>query len=142
MTHVMETVHRKFSQTYEKQRVILSFEDFIAQVKSKPRRYIRDAASYLLDTFDYFETRQVDHPFLKVKDRFQLFDVKNERCVPVVGGEQVHRNVYNLLQSFARQGFSSKLILLHGPNGSAKTSTGLINAMQAYRNRRRCYLSF
>ncbi|MEO1335877.1 MAG: serine protein kinase PrkA, partial [Myxococcota bacterium] len=38
------------------------------------------------------------------------------------GQEQVQNEVYRLLTNFVRQGRVSKLVLLHGPNGSAKSS--------------------
>ena len=41
----------------------------------------------------------------------------------------VQNHIYRSLKTFVRQGFNNKLILLHGPNGSAKTS--IIHAIMA-----------
>ena len=66
--------------------------------------------------------------------RYCLFDFISERNNGIVGCEQVHSEIYNYLVKFKRKGFVDKLILLHGPNGSAKSSTveKIANAMELY----------
>src|SRR5439155_855895 len=53
---------------------------------------------------------------------------EGEGGAPVVGQEEVQNAIYRILHSFVRAGRVHKLILLHGPNGSAKSS--LVAALQ------------
>ena len=52
----------------------------------------------------------------------------------VAGQEEVQWDVYRCLANFAREGRVNKLILLHGPNGSAKSSfvRALMMGLDAY----------
>jgi len=60
--------------------------------------------------------------------RFKLFDHPIEGIAPkLIGHEEVQTEIYKTLRSFERQGHNNKLVLLHGPNGSAKTT--LIHAI-------------
>src|SRR5438477_387706 len=64
--------------------------------------------------------------------RFKLFDrpfdqgpgslQEGEGGAPVCGHEEVQNAIYRILNGFVRAGRINKLILLHGPNGSAKSS--------------------
>lgn len=124
-----------YQDLYQKRRVILTFSHFLELVQANPRRYIRNAADYLLDTFKYFgETKGGGVNGLDEPLRYKLFDFGTERNGAVIGGEYVQAEIKNILESFARRGFASKLILLHGPNGSAKSSTveSLARGMQRY----------
>ena len=47
----------------------------------------------------------------------------------VVGQEAVQNQLYRAFKTFSRQGINNKLLLLHGPNGSAKTS--IIHSLMA-----------
>jgi predicted Ser/Thr protein kinase len=85
------------------------------------------------DCFDHFGTRQVKYPW-GTFDRFNLFDLPWERDAQapfakespakgaLVGQEQVQGEVYRVLSNFAREGRPNRLILMHGPNGSAKST--------------------
>jgi predicted Ser/Thr protein kinase len=52
----------------------------------------------------------------------------------VVGHEEVQAALYRILTNFVRAGRVNKLILLHGPNGSAKSSlvSSLMHGMEVY----------
>jgi len=61
--------------------------------------------------------------------RFKLFDLPWEpstarRCRrgALVGQEHVQEEIYRALSNFVREGRPNRLILLHGPNGSAKST--------------------
>ena len=47
---------------------------------------------------------------------------EGEGGAPVIGQEEVQNAIYRMLAIFVRAGRVHKLILLHGPNGSAKSS--------------------
>src|SRR5262249_38937551 len=58
--------------------------------------------------------------------RWRLFDLPWEdevgRRDALVGHEALQAEVYRALSTFARQGRVNRLVLLHGPNGSAKST--------------------
>ena len=106
---------------FQKRQVILSFSGFLEKLAQKPHLLIRNSPRYIYDAFGYFGTTTImdgDRQF----QRWRLFDIGTERHIPIIGSEAQQGDIYNILSGFVRQGFASKLILLHGPNGSAKTS--------------------
>ncbi len=122
------------STDFVKNRSILSYEEYLNLFLQDPRRQARNAAQYLREVMDHFGTEQVPHPRGKIR-RFKLFDLKDgDREGAVAGQEEVQNDIYRLLGNFTRSGRINKLILLHGPNGSAKSSliNGLKRAMEAY----------
>lgn len=113
---------------FKQRKSVLTFADYLALVEKSPRSLIRNSAAYLRDVFDHFGKSP------DAAGRFAIFDLGTERHIPIIGGEAVQRDFYNILQAFVRQGGTNKLIMLHGPNGSAKTSTieSIAHAMQVY----------
>jgi predicted Ser/Thr protein kinase len=115
----------------------LSFDDFLTLFASDPRRYARDAARWMRDMFDHYGTREVDRPWGKVT-RWRLFDLPWEdeagQRDALVAHEELQREVYRALSNFAEQGRVDRLLLLHGPNGSAKSTfcATLMRAMEDY----------
>lgn len=130
----IEDLSQRYQNIYKKRNVILTFDNFIDLARKDPRRYIRNAPKYLLDTFQYFKTKDPEESDLIKEKRFILFDMGTERNGPIIGGEYVQKEIFNILESFVRGGYANKMILLHGPNGSAKSSTveAIANAMQSY----------
>jgi len=126
---------------FKQRKTLLSFADFLTIVQKNPRSMIRNSSSYLRDVFDHFgrSDSKVDGArsgttHVQGLERFKIFDIGTERQIPIIGGESVQKEFYNIIQAFVRQGVSNKLIMLHGPNGSAKTSTieAIAHAMQLY----------
>ena len=122
-----------YRNQFQEQKVILSFQAFLDLVKANPKNMIRSSSEYLRDTFDHFGKREIKDGKNKL-ERFKLFDQGTQKCPSIIGGESVQDEIYKILQTFCRQGISNKLILLHGPNGSAKTSTieAIANGMSKY----------
>ena len=103
-------------------RSILSFEEYLELFLQSPRLQSRNSAQYLLEVMDHFGTTQVSHPAGPTR-RFKLFDLTDgERAGRVAGQEEVQNALYRLLGNFVRAGAVNKLVLLHGPNGSAKST--------------------
>ncbi len=123
-------------------RRVLSFAEFLALFDEQPVRYSRDASRYLRDVLDHYGTRQVHHPWGEFT-RYNLFDLPWEaasgpaddtaRKAPsaerprlargaLVGQEHVQEEIYRSLSNFVREGRPNRLVLLHGPNGSAKST--------------------
>ncbi len=121
---------------FAENRSLLSFEEYLSAVLEAPRRHARGAAQYLRDVMDHFGAEDRETPIGRVR-RWKLFDLEFDpdgRAQRVAGQEEVQAAVYRALGSFVRSGRVNKLILLHGPNGSAKSSivSALVRAMEAY----------
>jgi predicted Ser/Thr protein kinase len=118
----LQTVGSEVSNDFVKNRTILSFEEYIALFSQSPKSQARNAAQYLKDAIDHFGTEMVPHPTGKIR-RFKIFDApQGEGEIRVAGQEEVQNAIYRLLGNFVRAGRINKLIMLHGPNGSAKSS--------------------
>jgi serine protein kinase len=118
----LQSVGAEVTNDFVKNRSILSFEEYLNFFAQDPRRQARNAAQYLRDVIDHFGSETVPHPSGKIR-RFKLFDlVESDRDGRVAGQEEVQNAIYRLLGNFTRAGRINKLILLHGPNGSAKSS--------------------
>ncbi len=130
---LLDEARSRFAQS----RRVLSFDEFVDLFASNPQRYGRDAARYLRDMFDHYGTEPVERPYGK-DTRWKLFDLPWEdeagKRAALVGHEDLQREVYRALSNFSRQGKIDRLVLLHGPNGSAKSTFAqcLMRAMENY----------
>jgi serine protein kinase len=114
-------------------RRVLSFAEFLALFDEQPVRYSRDASRYLRDVFDHYGKTTVRHPWGEFT-RFNLFDLPWETPAAtgsgatafprgaLVGQEHVQEEIYRAMSNFVREGRPNRLMLLHGPNGSAKST--------------------
>ncbi len=121
-------------------RSILSFDEYAQAFVEAPRQHARSSAQYLRDVLDHFGSEERETPAGKVR-RWLLFDLPFEpeaRALRVAGQEEVQAALYRAIGTFVRSGRVNKLILLHGPNGSAKSSivSALVRGMEAYSNLR------
>lgn len=118
----LQDVGSSVSTDFEKSRSLLSFEEYLQLFAAAPQMQARNAAQYLKDAVDSFGTEMVAHPSGPIR-RFKVFDAAKEgHDVRVAGQEEVQNAIYRLLGNFVRAGRINKLILMHGPNGSAKSS--------------------
>ena len=131
-------------------RRVLSFAEFLALFDGDPVRHSRDASRYLRDVFDHYGKTTIAHPWGEFT-RFNLFDLPweppppstepKERSgpwhrrasrarapsVPFRAGRSSARSRCRKRstarsRNFVREGRPNRLILLHGPNGSAKST--------------------
>jgi predicted Ser/Thr protein kinase len=117
---VAESVEKRF----QRGRRVLSFSEYLDLFASDPVRFARDASRYLRDCFDHFGTIAVDHPWGKFT-RWKLFDLgwdPSQAHHALIGQEQVQEEIYRSVSNFVREGRPNRLVLLHGPNGSAKST--------------------
>lgn len=134
---VAESVERRFQTG----RRVLSFSEYLDLFATDPVRYSRDASRYLRDVFDHYGTTKVEHPW-GTFTRWNLFDHPWDGGGPgkplprgaLVGQEPVQEEIYRAISNFVREGRPSRLLLLHGPNGSAKSTivTCLMRALESY----------
>ncbi len=121
---------------FAENRSLLSFDEYVDAFAEAPRVHARSSAQYVRDVLDHFGSEERDTPVGKVR-RWRLFDLSFEpepRALRVAGHEEVQASLYRALGTFVRSGRVSKVILLHGPNGSAKSSilAALMRGMEAY----------
>ncbi len=130
--HLLHNLNVEARSLFQERQAILSFVDYLKLLEEQPTRLIRNANQYLFDVFNHYglseQWSENGHP------RWKIFDIGTERNIPIIGAESVQEEIFNILSSFIRQGYSNKLIVLHGPNGSAKSSIieSLSNAMRYY----------
>ncbi|MEZ4404331.1 MAG: hypothetical protein R3B06_30200 [Kofleriaceae bacterium] len=113
-----EAVRGQFAST----RRMMSFAEYLEVLLAEPRRQLRSAPQYLVDCFEHFGTEQVRYPWGEVT-RWRLFDAPwADGEGRLIGQEAAQAQVYRALSGFVRDGAPSRLLLLHGPNGSAKST--------------------
>ncbi|HEY8086402.1 MAG TPA: serine protein kinase PrkA [Polyangiaceae bacterium] len=128
-------------QRFRASRRVLSFTEFLTLFEQQPVRYSRDASRYLRDVFDHYGSSTVRYPWGD-STRYRLFDMPWERssvdgALPrgaLVGQEHVQEEIYRALSNFVREGRPTRLVLLDGPNGSAKSTIAqcMMAALEQY----------
>jgi serine protein kinase len=107
---------------FTRNRRVMSFAEYLDLVVAEPMRQLRSSTQYMVDCFDHYGFSNVKYPWGDVR-RFHLFDTPwangEDR---LFGQEHVQNEVYRVLRSFVQDGRPNKLVLLHGPNGSAKST--------------------
>lgn len=122
LLEAVESVRRDFRT----ERRVLSFEAYLELFASDPVRYSRNASEYVRDAFDHFGTERSSQPWGE-EERFKLFDLpwleeEDASGEALIGQERVQAEIYRSLCNFAREARANKLLVLHGPNGSAKST--------------------
>jgi serine protein kinase len=134
LARIAEQVERSFKE----ERRLLSFREYLALFATEPVRHSRDAARYMRDMFDYFGRVSAERPWGALT-RFRLFDLPflddaDRQREALVGQEAVQLELYRALNNFVREGRPNRVLLLHGPNGSAKSTVAacLMRALEHY----------
>ncbi len=139
MTVELDDVGRTIARSFQEGRRLMSFQEYFDLFKANPLQQARNTAQYVRDMFDYFGSRTLDKPHGEER-HFHLFDGPEENHRPVragdrlIGQEVVQEEIYRILNAFVRERRVNRLILLHGPNGSAKSTiiARIMRAMKAY----------
>jgi predicted Ser/Thr protein kinase len=140
----LDTIRGEVKARFEAQKRVLSYGEYLELVEDSPRRYTRDAGRYLKDCLDFFGSYDVERPTGSFK-RWKLFDLEfghhnsghqaelrlRDR---LAGQEATQQAFYRILDGFEREGRANRLVLLHGPNGSAKSTFAacLMRGLEAY----------
>lgn len=133
----LSKITEKTAAEFRTGRRILSFQEYLGLFSGDPKRYGRDAGRYVRDAFDHYGTQPVERPW-GTCTRFRLFDLpwqpERERVGAVVGHEEIQEDIYRSLCNFVGEGRANRLILLHGPNGSAKSTIAgcILQALEHY----------
>ena len=103
-------------------RRVMSFAEYLELASARPHQQLRSAPQYIRDCFDFYGVEMLQFAWGQIR-RFKLFDCEwaggRDR---LVGQEDVQNRIYRALTNFVNEGVSNKLVLLHGPNGSAKST--------------------
>jgi serine protein kinase len=119
---VLDGMATKGQQTFAALQQILSFDEYFKETLRAPHLHVRNAATYVRDTFDHYGSETVRTVRGPLR-RFKLFDAAfNGGATQVFGQEDVQNEVYKHLTSFVERGRVDKLIMIHGPNGTAKST--------------------
>ena len=134
----LREIAEKVQRDFEEQRRLLSYQEYLALFAADPVRYSRDAARYLRDAFDFYGKIEVERPWGTLT-RFRLFDLPfleqgEARREQLIGQEFVQSEIYRVLSNFAREGRPNRVTVLHGPNGSAKSTVAacIMRALEHY----------
>ncbi len=134
----LDTIAQALEERFKTSKTVLSFREYVELFAEDPKRHGRDAATYVRDMFDHYGTVTVDKPWGKLV-RFRLFDLpwdghEDARDMPLVGQEEIQGEIYRSLSNFVNEGRANRLVLMHGPNGSAKSTTAacILRALEHY----------
>ncbi len=118
----LERIGRSIAARYAEDRRLLSFDQLLGQFVDDPYPMARSAVQYLRDAIQHFGTNEVDGIGGK-QTRWRLFDAEyDDGEGAVIGHEQAQRDIVETISAAARDGKLDRMIVLHGPNGSGKTS--------------------
>ncbi|NVB42263.1 serine protein kinase PrkA [Pseudenhygromyxa sp. WMMC2535] len=127
-TERLERLATQVAEEFAATRRLLSFDEWFELLLESPKLHARNSAQYVRDALEYFGREDVRTPQGPAK-RFRLFDREFDDGPRLVGQERAQTDLYEVLDGFCRLGRIDSLILLHGPNGSAKST--LLECLQA-----------
>jgi predicted Ser/Thr protein kinase len=127
-------IGQEVRDSYTRNKRVMSFDEFFQLFLARPEQYARNVAQYLKAVFDHFGSEEIKTP-RGTFTRWKLFDVPFDGGRDrLVGQEEVQARVYRVISNFVREGAINKLVLMHGPNGSAKSTfvSCLVRALEYY----------
>ena len=134
----LDDIARQVQREFSEERRVLSFQEYMELVVKEPLRQTRDASRYVRDAFDHFGRTTLKRPWGEIT-RFRLFDLPwldapAAHRSALVGQERVQEEIYRALSNFVRDGRANRMPLLHGPNGSAKSTVVacIMSALEHY----------
>ena len=125
-SEILGSVDQSVRKDFEANRRVLPFDEYVLLLAESAEKQIRGSAQYAADMMDHSG---------KEGARFKLFDLPVDgQATKLVGHEAVQNAIYRVFKTFSRQKFNNRLVLLHGPNGSAKTSLihSLMGGLERY----------
>ncbi|MFT7617010.1 MAG: serine protein kinase [Planctomycetota bacterium] len=131
---IIDDLSQSSEERFEQDRVILSYSQFLEQVQENPYSLTRNSAQYIADMMDYFGSEEVLTCGVPCR-RFKVFDGPEDGGdYATIGQEVTQHALYRTLREFVQRRQNDKMILLHGPNGSSKTTlvAGLMRGLEIY----------
>ncbi len=134
----LKTVAHRVQEEFDRERRVLSFDEYLRQFEESPLEHCRDAAGYLSATIDYYGSDEIENPTGK-STRYRLFDQgfledRGNTSMPLVGQEKAQESIVRCLNNFKREGAPNRVLLMHGPNGSSKSTIAacLMSGLEDY----------
>jgi predicted Ser/Thr protein kinase len=125
MTDLMEIFDRAAGAVraeYLERRRTMSFGEYLGALAERPRVHLRDAARYLLDAIDFFGVERLETPWGH-QNRYRIFDHDfGAGQSRLVGQEAAQAAVRSAIAAQVNDGRVNRMIVIHGPNGSAKST--------------------
>ncbi|MEE9391877.1 MAG: hypothetical protein V3W41_05155 [Planctomycetota bacterium] len=119
---ILSALNEKSEARFREQRTILSFAEYLELLLAHPYRLTRNVAQYATDMMDFYGSETVDGMGQQIR-RFKVFDdEEGGGRYRVVGQERVQNEIYRCLREFIQRRQVDRMLLLHGPNGSSKTT--------------------
>jgi serine protein kinase len=122
---LVKGISERSQSIFRNEHYLLSFSEFLEAFVAHPENLSRNAAHYLCDMIKTIGVVKDKTPSDRTRIRkFRLFTEQRYKFrPPIIGQESAQEQILQVLEQFVRQGKVDKLILLHGPNGSSKSST-------------------
>jgi predicted Ser/Thr protein kinase len=121
-TETLRELSAEIRDEFSQNKRVLAFQEWFSLLKEAPRLHARNAPQYLLDTLEYYGHREVDVLGVPAT-RWNIFDCPfDDGHDQLIGQELVQESLVRVIEKFVRNGRVTQLCLLHGPNGSAKSS--------------------
>jgi hypothetical protein len=133
----IDNLRESLLEDFEKKRVLLSFGDYLDLVEQNPKSHTRNAPAYIRDVFESYGKEKIGTWKGNPVYKFGLFEkVFESRGISLVGQERAQSQVFDLLTNAVGEGLSNKMILLHGPNGSSKSTflSAVMKGVEEYSN--------
>ncbi len=119
---LLNAIGKTVKDQFRGSKRVLTFGEYLELAGENPRAQLRGAAQYLADMFEHFGWDDSPSPGRTAR-RSQLFDAPwADGQGRVAGQEEVQVAIHRSLRNFVRQGRVDRILLLTGPNGSAKST--------------------
>jgi len=119
---LLRKLEGELAEQFASNRRVMSFDDYFATLTRDPARALRSSAQYLTDCIEHFGRETVNGAIGEVP-RLKVFDAEfEEGRGRLIGQERAQAEFYRILTNFVSERRVTRLVLLHGPNGSAKSS--------------------
>ena len=128
LERTIDEITEASKETFERKHAVLSYQEYLELLAERPYTLTRNAPTYLRDLFEYHGVYEVAG-IGGTTHRWGLFDDPMDSGLGAVfGQEDVQNRLYEVLVEFVERGACDRFVLLHGPNGSAKSS--IVEAMR------------
>lgn len=121
-------------ERFTAEKSLLSFGEYAALLSRRPYSLTRAAPQYVSDMMMYFGTSTVPTYGGTIR-RFKVFDdPSGNGSQKVVGQEEAQNEIYRSLREFVQRRQVDRVVLLHGPNGSSKSTMigALMRGLEEY----------
>ncbi len=111
----LNALNEQVQEQFQRRKRVLSFQGYLDLVMEHPRRFTRNASQYMVSMMDHYGKTQAGG--------FEVFEQPFRNGKDAMAGQvEAQHGMYRLLRGFDRVGRADRLILLHGPNGSSKST--------------------